>query len=283
MTPPERTEPAGRTATIPAPVAGGGPRIAGLPNLRDVGGHATREGGRVRAGLLYRSMDLSRLAGPDAEALAGLGIRTVYDLRTAAEREGQPDRLPAGSAYVVADVLGDAPGISPAEFAGLFEDPDAAARALGSGRSATFFMDAYRDFVRLESARAGYGRLFSDLADGATMPALFHCSAGKDRTGWAAAALQLFLGVPDDLVLADYLLSGPRLQPVMQPFIDGFAARGGEPELLRPLLGVFPAYLEAALEEVHRRFGSIDGYVAEGLGLDGPTRAALRALLVEPA
>ena len=270
-----------RTAAGAAP--GSDPRIARLPNLRDVGGHPTRDGGRVRAGLVYRSMDLSRLAAPDAEALAALGIRTVYDLRTAAERREQPDRLPAGSAYVVADVLGDAPGISPAEFAGLFEDPDAAARALGGGRSATFFVDAYRDFVRLESARAGYGRLFSDLADRATMPALFHCSAGKDRTGWAAAALQLFLGVPDDLVLGEYLLSGPRLQPVMQPFIDGFAARGGEPELLRPLLGVFPAYLEAALDEVHRRFGSIDGYVAEGLGLDGPTRAALRALLVEPA
>ena len=70
---------------------------------------------------------------------------------------------------------------------------------------------------------------------------------------------------------------------MVRPLIDAFAARGGDPELLRPLVGVRPAYLEAALDEVDRRFGSIDGYVAEGLGLDGPTRAALRALLVERA
>jgi protein-tyrosine phosphatase len=114
------------------------------------------------------------------------------------------------------------------------------------------------------------------------MPALFHCTTGKDRTGWAAAALLLFLGVPQGAVLADYLLSGPRLAPVVRPLIDTFAARGGDPELLRPLLEVRPAYLGAALDEVDRRFGSIEGYFAEGLGLDAATRSTLRDRLVAP-
>ncbi len=267
----------------PPRVARGGPWIAGLPNLRDVGGHPTRGGGRIRTGLVYRSADLGGVAGADAAALARLGVRTVYDLRTAAEREGRPDRLPPGSAYVVADILGDETGMSPAEFAGLFEDPAAASRVLGDGRSATFFVDAYRQFVGLDAARAGYGRLYAGLAGITGLPALFHCTTGKDRTGWATAALQLFLGVPEDVVLADYLLSGPRLQPVVRPLIDAFAARGGDPEMLRPLLGVRPDYLEAALAEVDGRFGSIEGYFAEGLGLDVPTRAALRDVLVELA
>lgn len=255
--------------------------IAALPNLRDVGGHATRDGGRVRTGLLYRSTDLSRIDGTDAAALARLGIRTVYDLRTAGERAGQPDRLPPGSAYVVADILGDAPGMTPAEFATLFEDPAAAAKALGGGRSAMFFVNAYREFVRLDSSRASYGRLFSDLTGGASTPALFHCTTGKDRTGWAAAALLMLLGVPDDAVMEDYLLSGPRLLPMVRPMIDAFAARGGDPALLWPLVGVRPEYLEAAVDEVRRLFGSIEGYFAEGLGIDTPTQGALRASLVE--
>lgn len=257
------------------------PGIGALPNLRDVGGHPTRDGGRVRRGLLFRSSDLSRIAGTDADALARLGIRTVYDLRTAGERTAQPDRLPPGSAYVVADVLRDAPGVNPTEFATLLGDPAAARAALGGGRAATFFVNANREFVRLDSARAGYRRLFSDLAGGASLPALFHCTTGKDRTGWAAAALLMLLGVPDAAVMEDYLLSGPRLLPMVRPMVDAFSARGGDPELLWPLVGVRPDYLEAALDEVRRLFGSIEGYFAEGLGLDAPTRAALRATFVE--
>jgi protein-tyrosine phosphatase len=279
---PGRDSAAGAPAGAAARTAPGrDPRIATLPNLRDVGGLPTRDGGRVRTGLLYRSGDLSRIAGTDAEALARLGIRTVYDLRTAGERTAQPDRLPPGSAHVVADVLGDAPGMTPAEFARLFEDPSAARAALGGGRAATFFVDAYREFVRLDGARAAFRRLFVDLAAGACTPALFHCTTGKDRTGWAAAALLMLLGVPDAAVMEDYLLSGPRLLPVVRPMVGAFAARGGDPELLWPLVGVRPDYLGSALDEVHRLFGSIEGYFAEGLGLDAPTRAAIRATLVE--
>jgi protein-tyrosine phosphatase len=265
------------------PAAARDPRIAALPNLRDVGGHPTRDGSRVRMGLLYRSTDLSRIDDTDATALAGLGIRTVYDLRTAAERTGQPDHLPPGSAYVVADILGDSPGMTPAEFATLFEDPAAAEKALGDGRSALFFVDAFRAFVRLDSSRAGYRRLFADLAGGSSMPALFHCTTGKDRTGWAAAALLMLLDVPPDVVMDDYLLSGPRLLPVVRPLVDAFAARGGDPELVWPLVGVRPEYLAAAIDEVERLFGSIEGYFAEGLGIDARAQGALRAAFVERA
>jgi protein-tyrosine phosphatase len=261
----------------------GGPTIAGLPNLRDVGGHRTRDGGRVRTGLVYRSTDLGTLDAAAVAALGRLGIRTVFDLRTAAERARQPDRLPPGSAYVVADVVGDSRAMTPAAIATLFDDPAAASLALGSGRAATYFLEAYREFVHLESARAGYRRLFVELAGGASTPALVHCTTGKDRTGWAAAALLLFLGVPEESVMEEYLLSGPQLVPVVQPLLDAFAARGGDPELLRPLLGVEAAYLEASLGEVRRQHGSIEGYVRDGLGVDAQAQAALRALLVEPA
>jgi protein-tyrosine phosphatase len=257
--------------------------IASLPNLRDLGGLPTKDGGRVRRGLVYRSTDLGRLEGADGVALARLGIRTVVDLRTAVERAELPDRLPSGAAYVVADVLAGSALLAPADFARLFDDPRAAADELGDGRAATFFVDAYRELVQLESARAGYRRLFLRLADGDHHPALFHCTTGKDRTGWAAAALLLLLDVPREAVMEDYLLSGPRLAPVVEPLIAAFAARGGDPELLRPLFGVRPAYLEAALDEVARAHGSIEAYFDVGLGIGARTRAALRAVLVERA
>ena len=270
-------------AADPATPAGArsGLDIPTLPNLRDVGGHPTRDGGRVRVRLLYRSTDLSRLDDDAAAALGRLGIRTVYDLRTIGERTAGPDRLPPGSAYVVADVLGDSRGMTPADFGKLFEDPAAANEALGGGRAAMFFVGAYREFVRLDSARAGYRSLFADVAGGSSIPALFHCTTGKDRTGWAAAALLLFLGVPDEAVMEDYLLSGSRLQPMVQPLIDEFAARGGNLDLLRPLVEVRPAYLESALDEVRRLYKTIEGYFAEGLGLDAAARNALRGRLVE--
>jgi protein-tyrosine phosphatase len=89
-----------------------------VPNLRDLGCWPTPGGGRVRSGLLYRSTALNHLRGDNLTAFAGLGVRAVYDLRTAAERDAQPDRLPADVAYVVVDELADATEAAPAESRG---------------------------------------------------------------------------------------------------------------------------------------------------------------------
>lgn len=259
----------------------GSPAIATLPNLRDLGGLPTRDGGRVRRGLAWRSTDLGRLDGDDAAAFARLGIRTVVDLRTARERDERPDRLPGGTSYVVADVLADSTRLTPADFGAIFDDPRRAAQVLGGGAAERFFVDAYREFVTLPSARAAYGRLFAALAAAPERPVLFHCTTGKDRTGWGAAALLLLLDVPAEAVMEEYLLSGPQILPMARPFFDLFAARGGDVELLRPLMDVRPVYLEAALEEVSREFGSIEAYGRDGLGLAETTVRALREELVE--
>lgn len=256
--------------------------IPSIANLRDVGGHLTASGGRVQTGLLYRSAELDHVTDEDAPALDRLGIRTIYDLRTEGERIARPDRIPAGATYRVADVLAGAPGESPAAMQRTFADPVAATRAFGGGRGVAFFRGVYRDLVVLDSARAAYRIVFAGLADPAARPALFHCTTGKDRTGWAAAALLLFLEVPAEVVMDDFLASTRNLGPELQPFLDAFEARGGDPEVLRPLVGVHPEYLEIAIAEVGRVFGSIDGYLADGLGLDADARRRLRTAFVEP-
>jgi protein-tyrosine phosphatase len=250
--------------------------IASVANLRNVGGHPTRDGRTVRTGLLYRSGALRRLDGADREAFERLGIRRVYDLRSARERELAPDRLPPRTEYVSVDVLVDWTDGGPDRIFALFEDPAAARRELGGGRTEALWADQYRKFVTLPSAHAAYGRVFRDVADARYRPALVHCTGGKDRTGWAAAALLLLLGVAPDVVMADYLRSDRRMDGSVAAMLADLAERGGDPALWQPVFTAEPRYLEAALDEMRRSFGSIEAYFADGLDVDAATQEALR-------
>ena len=257
------------------------PEIATLPNLRDLGGHRTSEGGRLRSGLIYRSVDLSRLDDVGLRALADLGIRTVYDLRTAQECADRPDRLPSGARRIGLDVLADAEDDAPAQLPAILEDPARAEEVFGGGRTERRFETAYRGIVSLPSARRSYRALFRGLADAAGEPALFHCTTGKDRTGWAAASLLLVLGVDHDDVVEDYLRTNRDLLPALRPLFDRFARAGGDPDLLVPALGVKEQYLETALDEVRSRYGGIREYFREGLGLPEEELEVLRGALLE--
>jgi protein-tyrosine phosphatase len=253
--------------------------IATAANLRDVGGWSTGDGRRVRSGVVYRSAQLSRLHGEDLTAFADLGVRTVFDLRTAGEVAHQPDVLPEGTRAVHLDVLADAQHAAPAELQQIFEDPSRADEFLREGQAERYFESAYRDFVTLPSARTAYARLFEGLAT-AEAPVLFHCATGKDRTGWATAVLFRLLGVPEEEIREDYLLTNTELLPMVQPWMDQFAAAGGDPELLVPILGVQESYLDAAFAQLEESFGSVDAYLAEGLGLSEETVTSLQARLL---
>lgn len=253
----------------------------GIPNLRDVGGYETSDGHRVRLGLLYRSTALDRATDADLERLAERGIRTVFDLRTVAERAAAPDRVPRGAAEMALDVMADAPRASPARVAQLASQPQKASKLLARADVDSTFDTAYRGLVSLPSARASYHDLFLAIADDASLPALYHCTTGKDRTGWATAALLLLLGVPEKSVVEDYLLSNGYLLAGLQQVLDGFAARGGDPELLKPVLGVKARYLETALTEVHAAYGTVEDYFDRGLDLNATVQQRLRDIFLE--
>ncbi len=206
----------------------------------------------------------------------------MYDLRTQPERLAEPDRLPDGTEYVVVDVIGDEELGSPAQLNGVLNDPAAALALLGDGRGTAMWTRHYRDFVGLPTARAAYGRLFRAVAGEAHRPALFHCSTGKDRTGWAAAAFLLLMGVSRDLVAEDFLLSERLLRPIIAGVTRSFEKKGGDAELLRPIFGVHREYLEAALDEMRRRLGSVECYFADGLGGGPATQRAIREAFIEP-
>jgi len=247
--------------------------MPGIPNLRDIGGHETADGRRVRTGRVFRSGQLDRTDGDD---LAGLGVRTVYDLRTERERGLAPDRVPDGVKVIIADVLGGAVDSAAATLTAYAADVQSAMKELGHGRGADLLRDSYRQMVSLPSASAAYRDLFTGIV-GADGPSLFHCTAGKDRTGWAAAVMLTLAGVPDDVVTRDYLSSNEFVLPAYQPLLDRLAAKGGDPYVLLPLLRVDASYLDAAWDEMRKMYGSVETYVGEGLGVDPD---AVRAALV---
>jgi protein-tyrosine phosphatase len=254
--------------------------LATLPNLRDAGGWSTTDGRRVRRGLVYRSTALDRLDESDSAVLARLGIRTVVDLRTAPEREARPDRVARGVKVVVADVLADSQLSAPAQLKTFFSDPATAAAFLASGQAEEALRSAYRESILLPSARAGYGAFMRAVldTDGAV---LYHCTTGKDRTGWATASLLTLLGVAEPDVYADYLLTNEQLIPALEPLILRFEAAGVERVQLMPVLGVDRTYLDTAFETMSEHYGTIERYLADGLGIGETEQERLRDHLLE--
>jgi protein-tyrosine phosphatase len=258
-----------------------GQLVDSIANFRDLGGYPTGDGGQVMPGLVFRSGDLSHATPEHVRILASLGIRAVFDLRSAQERAVQPDRVPNGAGYQAFDVLRDAVGITTADYERLIADPPSARAALGGGRGAILWRAKFNEFVELPSARDGFGRLFLGLAEGNSRPAIIHCSTGVNRTGWAVAALLLLLGVPDEVIVADYMESGSRLAPTIRPILDAFRAKGGDPELIEPLVGVRRENIRAAIEQMRRHYSTVERYFTEGLGVPVSTQRALRIALVD--
>ncbi|MBE2225000.1 MAG: tyrosine-protein phosphatase, partial [Anaerolineae bacterium] len=191
------------------------------------------------------------------------------------------DRVPDGAVDVVVDVLADHVGAGPAQLLHLLEDPQAANAQFGDGKIAHVFANSYREFISLPSAHKGFALMFNELADADNLPALFHCTTGKDRTGWAAAALLTLCGVSDENVMQDYLLSNDFILPEYQPMIDKYTALGVEKEILLSILGVRQEYLAAAFQEMHDQFGDIEAYFGAGLGIDSTGQKALREQFLE--
>lgn len=260
-------------------VAGGPSPISTLPNLRDLGGYSAADGQTVRTGLLYRSTDFSSLSHDDLAPLEGLGIRTVYDLRSVAERTALPDPRMPDVVEVPLDVLADAEQAIPANIGKFLGDAATVkfvTENLTADKGVELIAGTYRELVTLPSALAAYQSFFEGLAGAHSTPALFHCTTGKDRTGWAAASFLTLMGVDRDAVYHDYLLTNERLIPALKPLFDEFAAAGGDPALLRPVLGVDAHYLDAAFDEMTSRYGDITGYFAGGLGIDEAGQQKLR-------
>lgn len=250
--------------------------LGGAANFRDLGG-LVAEGGIVTPSQIFRSASLAKLSDDDMPKLETLKITTIFDLRTEAERVADPDRLPLSARLVGLDVLADGGGGVAQAIAQIRENPAVVNSLLSAGKVDRMLEQSYRDFIDLPSARASYRSLFQELASPErTGAALFHCTAGKDRTGWAAASLLLLLGVDDASVRQDYLQTNADFLPTLEPLFQSAAQKGVDLELLREAMSVKESYLDTALDRVETEFGSIEQYFLTALGLDESTISQLR-------
>ncbi|MEX2208344.1 MAG: tyrosine-protein phosphatase [Myxococcota bacterium] len=249
--------------------------LEGAHNFRDLGGYQASDGRRVRWGRVYRSDDISELSDADIAYLSRLGLRLVCDFRSAAERDDAPDRLPTPAPETALLAISDS-SVDPTVLRERILSGD-----LGELDFAQLLVDGNRSFASAFSAQ--YGEMFERLGDAQGLPALLHCTAGKDRTGFGAALVLLALGVPEQTVYDDYLLtnatSAARTERMLW-FIRLRSFGRADVGRIRPLLEARREYLSAGLDEVVRGNGSVDRYLREALGVDDEERAQLRTALL---
>lgn len=245
-------------------------------NFRDLGGYPTVDGRTTRWGLVYRSDTLHLLTPGDIEVIADLGIWAIYDLRRQHERTRFPTALPPDHGH--RDIHLD-----------VFDDPGAE-----PGPSRLDLLVGERPIVRdddhmigryvtmLDEGAVVFGRLLSGLAVRDGLPALFHCAAGKDRTGIAAALLLLVLGVDRDTVLDDYDATNTyRTNRYIERIRPNYEEAGIDLEELRPVLRARPQVLDGALRWLAATHDDVETYLTTSAHVRPETLVALRDLLLE--
>jgi protein-tyrosine phosphatase len=237
--------------------------LEGAQNFRDIGGYRTANGRRVKWGMIFRSADLSKLTGSDLKSLNGLGIQTVYDLRSTGERRTAPDAFKGGSATVSLEYDNNSQAIQ---------------AALRSNPTPELLRSAFRTTypTLLVTLQPEYHQLFDGLLEGKGAT-LYHCSAGKDRTGIATALILSALGVPRETIIADFLMSNRYYHPAANASPMGALA----PELSAVLQGVDESYLRTTFDVIDAQYGSVEGYFERALGVDKAKIARLRKLYTE--
>ena len=218
--------------------------LEGASNARDVGGYRTADGHTIRMGQVFRTNALDKLTPSDLAALQQRGVASVDDFRTVVERAMSPDRIPAGAVSNWFDVI----GTNPANLPALLDMPSMYTLMVSDPGAGRAFHDALANIAHTDGA------------------VLYHCSAGKDRTGWMTAVLLTLLGVSREDVNADYMLSnqyltGPRTGIA---FVDG----------------VEQSWLDTSFATVERLYGGFDNYVRDGLQLSADDIAQLKDKLL---
>ena len=246
--------------------------VAGTFNFRDLGGYPGAGGRHTVWGRVFRSDNFGEVRPETWRQLHEMGLREVFDLRHDAERTRDPSAIPRDigitvSTFAIGGEAAEAPDVV-----------ELLASGGDDGFGLEFMLGLYQDLVTDHGA--AFAELLTHLADEHRLPAVFHCTAGKDRTGLAAALLLRLLGVERELVLDDYELSttyrsNPRIE-ILRPRLE---AAGVDIAAVRPFLSAPRPALAGALDTIDDRHGSVEGFLVAN-GLDPAVPARLRDLLL---
>jgi protein-tyrosine phosphatase len=235
--------------------------LAGSPNFRDFGGYHSANGLQVKWGHLFRSGQLADLNPDDINTLDQLQLDLIFDFRRDSEQAAEQSRLPAERCPTVHS-LPISPG-NHSDFLRSLRDENA-----GPEAAYQLMIEVNRNFV--EGQTTAYANMFKHILAADNARFLIHCAAGKDRTGFGAALILLALGVPRDVVLRDYMLTGQFFIPTSQAArLQEKYQTGIAEHAILPVLEVHEAYLLAAINTIEQQFSTVDNYLHEALKL-GP-------------
>jgi len=237
--------------------------LAGASNFRDLGGYPVRDGRAVRWRQIFRSNHLGHLTEADIEVLRPLGLKSAFDFRGTEER--------AAAMCGIEEIAVHSLPIEPTVVASL-RARLADGVPLSSADALEVMRDSYRNYVRYNtpSFRALFAHLLEDRA-----PLVIHCTAGKDRTGFACALILHSLGVPDEVISEDYLLTNRFYRR------DPTASSDLPEEVRQVLASVEASFLAAGFDAITAEYGGLDNYLSDALGLGGRERATLQARYLE--
>ena len=232
--------------------------LAGASNFRDLGGYPARDGRIVRWRQIFRSNHLGHLTDDDIAVVRGLGVKSAFDFRGTEERAAALCGMPDISVHSLP--------VEPTVVAAL-RAIAAAGTPLSTAHAADVMRDSYRSYVQQNTPR--FRALFAHLLEDRA-PLVIHCTAGKDRTGFACALILHTLGVFDELISEDYLLTNR--------FYRRDPASGTDlpDDVKQVLASVQSSFLGAAFEAIDADYGDLESYFREGLGLNAPERAELK-------
>ena len=244
----------------------------GAHNTRELGGYETTDGKSVKWGMLFRSDKLSDISKTDQVYLQNLGIKKIIDFRSKEEKKEDPDIIPKGINYIEMPISVDGAMRSKIE-AVLKGETDKEVKS--------FLIDANKEFV--SDYTGVYEEFLRNLIDDEG-PALFHCTAGKDRAGFAAAITLIALGVSKEDVIQDYMKTNQFTQERIEEIIgqiELMTLYQTDAEILRPLLGVEREYIETAFQTAEKKYGSLEGFIRDGLNISDEDIQKLRNKFLE--
>lgn len=229
--------------------------LENVHNARDLGGLTGADGRRVRMGKLFRSGNPGRASAADLDALAALGLEAVIDFRAEPEKAQDDAHFGQRFHWIASPVLD-----GNMAMAVLLPRLREATQAF----STTMMVEIYREFP--SRYQQPFGGFLQTAMTGKTL--LFHCTAGKDRTGFASLLLLSALGVAHEDILSNYLESNHWNARFFQQILAQSTERGVSEEVMMPLLEVAPDYLDASVQAIEQEFGGMDRYLRDVLNVD---------------
>ncbi|MBC1502599.1 tyrosine-protein phosphatase [Listeria booriae] len=248
--------------------------LEGCFNFRDLGGYVNTAGKTVKWGKLYRSSLLTNITEKDKDTLEKLGVSWICDLRSTSEIAAKPTpvlahiknrHIPIGTAKNES---------TESQKIDIPDDHRVYEPLMG---------ESYRVFAQ---SKDGFREIFNDIIEKEEVPFLFHCTAGKDRTGVLGALLLKLLDVPENTILADYELTNQYADNIlgeMQGLVNAFSNSEKKIDLenFRPMAEARPAYLEIAFDEMQKEYGSVDAYLEKGIGITSSEKAKFQTMMLE--